>query len=145
MTVAYCLGTATYLVERNENCGTIVSRFNNFTATDLYNWNPEIGKQCFGLIAGAPVCIGVPGYVFPGPVRGGDIWTAEQNPIPVMPDIVPNCTKFEYTDSTGVPRLDAILRQNAITREQWNRWNVPSLDPSGDHFQWAQFFSCVKA
>lgn len=140
-----CAGVAEYIVQPNENCGTIVSRFNNFTATDLYNWNPEIGKQCFGLWAFVPVCIGVTGYKYPGPVKGGDIWTADQNPIPVMPDIVSTCTKFEYTDSKGVPRLDQILKTNGITKVQWNTWNLPKQDPTQDFAQWAQFFSCVKA
>lgn len=92
-----------------------------------------------------PVCIGVPNYVYPGPVKGGDIWTAAQNPVPVMPGIVANCTKYEYTDVNGVPILANILTENSISKVQWNQWNVPTQDPTQDWAAWAQYFSCVKA
>jgi hypothetical protein len=138
-------GVATYRVESDETCGSVVSQFNNFTATDLLAWNPELGKECFGLRAYVPVCIGVPGYVYPGPVLGGAIRTPEQNPVPVMPGIVPNCTKFEYTDNKGVPTLANILSENKITKVQWNSWNLPTQDSSADWAVWAQYFSCVEA
>ncbi|PVI05899.1 carbohydrate-binding module family 50 protein [Periconia macrospinosa] len=136
---------ATYLTQSDENCGTIVERFNNFTATDLYAWNPEIGNTCFGLRAYVPVCIGVPGYTYPGPVKGGDIYTPEQNPVPVMGGIVANCTKFEYTDAKGVPTKNRIWEENGITQKQWNGWNFPTQDPDADWGNWAGYFSCVKA
>ncbi|KAF1977828.1 hypothetical protein BU23DRAFT_550508 [Bimuria novae-zelandiae CBS 107.79] len=136
---------ATYLSDSGETCGSIINQFNNFTAHDLLAWNPEIGKECFGLIAYVPVCIGVPGYTFSGPVEAGDIWTPEEIPVPVMPGIVPNCTKFEYTDAAGSPGLASILTENGITKEQWNSWNFPTQDPEADWAVWAQYFSCVKA
>ncbi|KAK3215393.1 hypothetical protein GRF29_19g3145239, partial [Pseudopithomyces chartarum] len=103
---------ATYLTQSSETCGTIVSHFSNFTAHDLLAWNPELGKECFGLRAYVPVCINVPGYVYPGAVEAGDVWTAEQGPVPVMPGIVRNCTKFEYTDAKGEPGLARLLEEN---------------------------------
>ena len=105
----------------------------------------EIGKSCFGLRAYVPVCIDVTGYTYPGPVEGGDIKTPAETPIPVQPDIVANCTKFEYTDKTGNPSLSTILETNGITRVQWNQWNVPTQDPNADWAAWAQFWSCVEA
>lgn len=91
------------------------------------------------------MCVGVPGYTYPGPVEGGDIWTPEQGPVPTMPGIVANCTKFEYVDKTGVPALADVLKENGITKQQWNSWNLPSQDPEQDWAEWAQFFSCVAA
>ncbi|KAF2792775.1 carbohydrate-binding module family 50 protein [Melanomma pulvis-pyrius CBS 109.77] len=136
---------ATYIVDSGETCGTVVDRFDNFTATALFKWNPEIGKECFGLHAYVPVCIGVTGYQYPGAVEGGDTWTPEQTPVPVQPGIVTNCTKFEYTDSQGSPTLATILSSNNITKEQWNSWNVPTQDPTQDWASWAGYFSCVEA
>ncbi|KAF2190677.1 carbohydrate-binding module family 50 protein [Zopfia rhizophila CBS 207.26] len=136
---------ATYIVDAGETCGTVVDRFNNFTATALFKWNPEIGKECFGLRAYVPVCIGVPGYEYPGPVKGGDIMTAADTPVPVQPNIISNCTKFEYTDSKGSPNLATILQTNGITKQQWNEWNVPGQDPNEDWAAWAGYFSCVAA
>ena len=150
------------MVQFDDNCGTIVDKYNNFTATELYKWNPlvkysscqqnitnrlhsEIGQQCFGLQAFVPVCIGVTGYKYPGPVKGGDIKSPSQIPIPTQPGIVPNCTKFEYTDKSGVPTLSTILSTNKITKVQWNSWNFPSQNSTGDFFAWAQFWSCVAA
>jgi hypothetical protein len=92
-----------------------------------------------------PVCIGVPGYSYPGPVKGGDIWTPEEIPVPIEPGIVENCTAFEYTDSNGSPGLPSMLKENGITKQQWNSWNVPTQDPEADWAVWAGYFSCVKA
>lgn len=93
---------------------------NRQQATDLYAWNPEIGNTCFGLRAYVPVCIGVPGYTYPGPVKGGDIYTPEQNPVPVMGGIVANCTKYEFTDSKGVPTKNMLWEEHGITQKQYN-------------------------
>jgi hypothetical protein len=105
----------------------------------------ELGKECFGLQAYVPVCIGVEGYKYSGPVLGGDIWTPEQTPVPVQPGIVSNCTKFEFSDKQGSPTLATILSSNKITKEEWNSWNFPTQDPAADWASWAQYFSCVEA
>ncbi|KAF2740919.1 hypothetical protein EJ04DRAFT_481131 [Polyplosphaeria fusca] len=136
---------ANYTVASGDNCGTIVDKYNTFTAHDLYLWNPEIGRQCFGLQAYVPVCINVSGYKYPGAVKGGDFATPDQIPVPIQPGIVSNCTKFEYTDKTGNPGLAKILSSNKITKQQWNGWNFPSQDRNGDWAVWAQFWSCVAA
>lgn len=85
------------------------------------------------------------GYTYPGPVEGGEIWTPEQTPVPVQPGIVSNCTQFEFTDSSGKPGFAALLRSNGITQAQWNAWNYPSQNDTGDWSLWAGYFSCVKA
>lgn len=136
-------GQATYLTQSSETCGTIVSHFSNFTAHDLLAWNPELGKECFGLRAYVPVCINVPGYVYPGAVEAGDVWTAEQGPVPVMPGIVRNCTKFEYTDAKGEPGLARLLEENGVSRREWNGWNFPTQDAGEEWAVWAGYFSCV--
>lgn len=87
----------------------------------------------------------MPGYVFPGPVKAGDVWTPDEGPVPVMPGIVSNCTKFEYTDGDGKPGLSGLLKENDFTKEQWNEWNFPTQDPQDDWAVWAQYFSCVEA
>lgn len=111
----------------------------------LISLDSEIGQECFGLRAYVPVCIGVSGYEYPGPVEGGDIFTPDQTPVPVMPGIVDNCTKFEYTDSTGFPTLPTIFSTNNITKQQWNSWNFKTQDPDADWASWAGYFSCVEA
>ena len=138
-------GVANTTVQSGDTCGSIVSRFNNFTATDLYAWNPEIGQSCFGLQAYVPVCIGVTGYTYPGPVKGGDKETPDQTPVPVQPGIVTTCTQFEFMDNTGSPDLATILSSNSITKEQWNTWNYPTQNSTTDLAAWAGYFSCVKA
>ncbi|KAF2708410.1 carbohydrate-binding module family 50 protein [Pleomassaria siparia CBS 279.74] len=134
-----------YTVDAGETCGTVVDRFPNITATALYEWNPELGQTCFGLTAYVPVCVSVPGYVFPGAVKAGDIFTPDQTPVPVQPSIVSNCTKYEYTDRTGLPILATVLSSNGITKQQWNSWNFPTQDPEEDWASWAGYFSCVAA
>ncbi|KAF2116497.1 hypothetical protein BDV96DRAFT_598402 [Lophiotrema nucula] len=134
---------ANYTVEAGDNCGTIVDKYNSFTATELYKWNPEIGKQCYGLQAYVPVCINVAGYEFEGAVEGGDLKTPDQTPIPIMPEITADCTKFEYVDKTGEPALSTILTSNDITQRQWNVWNYNN-DSDSSFYAYAQFWNCVS-
>lgn len=103
----------------------------------------QIGTNCFGLIAYNDICINVSGYVYPGPVIAGAIFTRDETPVPVQPDIVANCNKFEYTDNTGKPGFAAMFSQNRITKTQWNQLNWPSRDPTVDQPLYAAFFSCV--
>ena len=103
----------------------------------------EIGTTCFGLKTGSPVCIGVLDFVSPGPVLAGAIFTRDETPVPVQPEIVANCNKFEYTDTDGKPGLAAIISQNRIMQTQWNQWNWPPNNTSKDLPVWAGYFSCV--
>ena len=107
--------------------------------------NSEIGRECFGLRAFVPVCIGVSGYTYPGPVEGGDTRTPGQIPVPVQPGIVRECSRFIYTDGSGVPTLGNILAQNGISKRQWNEWNYPTQDADADWAAWAGYFSCIEA
>lgn len=93
-------------------------------------------------MAGEEICVNVPGYVYK-PLLGGAIFTAEQGPAPVMPNVVPQCTKFVYTDATGLPTLRDIWRDNSISRITWNRLNFPDKSPGGEYFHWAGFFNCI--
>jgi hypothetical protein len=135
-------GIATHFVEIDESCVSIVNTYQNFTAPDLYRWNPSIGLTCSGLIAGSSICINTPGYTYPGPIQAGAIWTAVQNPVPQMPDIVAGCKYFEYTDAKGNPSLEQILSDNGITRTQWNAWNWYK-DTAAYNSKWGSYFSCV--
>ena len=150
-------------MQPNDTCGIIVDKFNNsFTAPDLYRWNPyvlvhcidlrtilliintsEIGTSCFGLIAYKPVCISVSPYTYPGRIVAGTIFTADQTPVPRQPDIVSECTKFEYTNNEGHPSLANLLRENGLSKVQWNKWNWKNNDSSLDLFSWAGHFSCI--
>ena len=156
------LGTATHFTDIGDTCVSIVDKYQNFTAPDLYRWNPyvhprlthptllihnpsSIGTSCFNLIAGDRICINVPGYTYPGPIKAGDIFTLEQLPVPRLPNIVSSCTKFEYTDAEGKPGFASILATNGITLRQWRVWNWPERDPDQDSAIWASHFSCVAA
>jgi hypothetical protein len=105
--------------------------------------NSTIGVTCNGLYAYAPVCINVPGYTYQGPIQGGAIFTAGENPVPRMPEIISGCTKFAFMDASGQPSLSKIWTDNRVTKSQWNSWNWPSLDPSRDLYAWVGYFSCV--
>ncbi|KAF2440192.1 carbohydrate-binding module family 50 protein [Karstenula rhodostoma CBS 690.94] len=137
---------ANYTVTPGESCGTVVDRFANFTATDLYAWNPEIRQDCTGLRAYVPVCIGVPNYVYPGllgPVFGGRKATANRTPVPVQPGIVANCGAYQYTDSKGEVSFAQLLSSNHITQQQWNTWNWPGKDPKDNWAVFAGYWSCI--
>jgi hypothetical protein len=129
-------GTATHFVDIDQTCVSIVNTYNNFTAPDLYRWNPSIGLSCNGLIAGDRICINTPG------IQAGAIWTVAQNPVPQMPEIVSGCKYFEYTDAKGSPTLEQILSDNGITSTQWNAWNW-GKETAAYNSKWGSYFSCV--
>lgn len=93
-------------------------------------------------MAGEEICVSVPGYVYK-PLLGGTVFTAEQGPAPVMPNVVPQCTKFVYTDATGLPTLRKIWRDNGISMATWNSLNYPAEVSNGEYFNWAGYFSCI--
>ncbi|KAF2202124.1 hypothetical protein GQ43DRAFT_414316 [Delitschia confertaspora ATCC 74209] len=136
---------ATYIVQAGESCGSVVDHFNNFTATDLYKWNPEIGRECFGLRAYVPVCIGVTGYTYPGPVKGGDVATPEELPVPLMYGITKDCTKYGFIDEHGSPTLPTLREANGISKQQWNTWNIPCRDSNEEWSAWAGYWNCIES
>ncbi|KAH7398755.1 hypothetical protein DE146DRAFT_736234 [Phaeosphaeria sp. MPI-PUGE-AT-0046c] len=134
--------TASYSVVSGDSCTSIVNKFQNFTATDLYRWNPEIAVQCWGLAAGSPVCINLPPNTPGTPFKAGDIFAASYPPVPQQFEIISGCKYFEYTNSKGLPGLRQILRGNNITLQQWNEWNW-TIDKTQYNIVWADYFSCV--
>ncbi|EAT85238.2 hypothetical protein HBI56_073320 [Parastagonospora nodorum] len=134
--------SATHFVERDESCVSIVNQYNNFTAPDLYRWNPSIGLVCNGLIAGDSICINVQPYTYPGPIQGGAIFKAEQNPVPQLPDIAAGCKTFQYTDSKGYPDVPTMSTLNNISRTMWNNWNW-GKETGAYGRTWGSYFSCV--
>ena len=124
--------------------GAIAKSFANFTLSQLYYWNPDIGQGCTGLRAYVPVCIDTPWYTFVPPVfvAGGTVVAASAVPVPIMPEIVSNCTEFEYIDDSGI-RVDTIVAQNNITMDEFLDWNQ-YVDPTNPYV-WAEYWVCVDS
>lgn len=40
--------TALYTVQSGDTCTAIAESFGNFTVSQLYQWNPDVGRSCFG-------------------------------------------------------------------------------------------------
>jgi len=135
--------TAKYLVESGDTCQAIGTKFGNFTLSQLYYWNPDIGQTCGGLRAYVPVCINTPWYIFTPPVQAatGAVVNADAVPVPIMSGIVTTCKKFEFVGS-GL-RVDAIVAQNNITMAQFLEWNK-AVDQNSPTV-WAQYWVCVDA
>ncbi|KAH8600903.1 hypothetical protein B0O99DRAFT_589778 [Bisporella sp. PMI_857] len=135
--------TATYLVQSGDTCQAIGAKFSNFTLSQFYYWNPDIGQTCFGLQAYVPVCINTPWYTFVPPVQAatGTVVDASAVPVPIMGGIVGNCTTYEFVGS-GL-RVDAIVAQNGITMDEFLEWNqnVDKNTPT----VWAEYWVCVGA
>jgi len=131
--------TASYLVQSGDTCVTIAKSFGNFTVTQLYKWNPSVGQTCFGLQAYVPVCINTPDYTFVPPVQPptGTQYTADQTPVPIMPNIVSNCSEFQLI--AGGTREDDLAAANGVTEAEIQAWNGNSTTV------WADYWACVKA
>ncbi|KAI9656885.1 MAG: hypothetical protein M1821_003524 [Bathelium mastoideum] len=130
--------TAFYLVQPGDNCLPIAQKFNNFTVSQLYRWNPSMGLGCY-LQAYVPICINTPWYKFTPPIQPayGTHYTPSQDPVPIMPNIVSNCTEYELI-APG-ERTDQLAAENNITAQDFANWNGNAT--SG----WQDYWACVKA
>ncbi|CAK3840379.1 Hypothetical predicted protein [Lecanosticta acicola] len=131
--------TAFYTVQPDDTCLTIAKSYSNFTVTQLYLWNPDIGQTCFGLRAYVPVCINTPEYTYVPPVQPafGTHYAPDQTPVPVMPNIVSDCEDFELV-APGTT-VEALGAENGFTDDQFAAWNGNSTTA------WAAYWACVKA
>ncbi|TVY81775.1 LysM domain-containing protein [Lachnellula suecica] len=134
--------SATYLVQSGDTCQSIAAIYNNFTLSQFYYWNPDVGQTCFGLQAYVPVCIDTPWYTFVPPVQAADgtVEAASAVPVPIMPSITSNCTKFELAG--GGYRVDTIVAQNNITEDDFLSWNayIDKTNPVA----WEGYWVCVS-
>ncbi|KAH8674777.1 hypothetical protein BGZ60DRAFT_404796 [Tricladium varicosporioides] len=133
--------SATYLVKSGDSCNAIATLFGNFTLTQFYYWNPDITQTCAALRAFVPVCINTPWYTFTPPVfaPAGTVVPSSAIPVPIMPQIVSTCTKYEFVGN-GL-RVDAMVAQNGITMAQFLAWN-PAVDKTNPS-AWAGYWVCV--
>jgi len=136
-------GTATYTPSPGDTCQSISALYSNFTLTQLYYWNPDLGQSCTGLRAYVPVCIATPWYTFVPPVQvpGGTVVSVDAVPVPIMGGIVDGCKVFEFVGD-GL-RVDDIVKQNGITMGEFLGWNT--LIDKKDLVVWAQYWVCVGA
>ncbi|EKG20364.1 hypothetical protein MPH_02289 [Macrophomina phaseolina MS6] len=131
--------TAKYTVQPDDTCVSIAESFGNFTVTQLYKWNPSMGRSCFGLQAYVPVCINTPWYTFTPPVQpaAGTHYTPDQTPVPLMPNTISTCSDYELVGAGT--RVDQLTAENGITQEQFEAWNGNATGA------WADYWVCVKA
>lgn len=61
-------------------------------------------------------------------------------PVPVMPSITANCTKFELAG--GGYRVDTIVAANGITMDDFLSWN--SYIDKTNPVAWADYWVCVS-
>ena len=90
-----------------------------------------------------PVCIDTPWYTFVAPIQppSGTVVPASDLPVPIMPSITPNCTKFELAGDGYT--VDSIVQQNNITLDQFLGWNA-YIDKNNP-VAWAGYWVCVSA
>lgn len=46
------IGNAYYEVVSGDSCSGIVSKYNNFTLSQFYTWNPAVNTTCSSLLLG---------------------------------------------------------------------------------------------
>lgn len=130
--------TASYLVQPGDGCLAIAEKFDNFTVSQLYRWNPDMGLECY-LQAYVPLCINTPDYVFTPPVQApyGTHRTREEDPVPIMFNIVKDCEDFELVESGT--RVETLAQENGFAVEDFAKWN------GNQTTAWADYWACVKA
>jgi hypothetical protein len=131
-------------VQPGDSCTSIGNTYNNFTLSQFFYWNPDVGQTCLGLRAYVPVCINTPWYTFTPPVQSapGTVEPASEVPVPIMPSITSNCTQFELVGAGSDYRVESIVQQNGITMGEFLEWNayVDKQDPSA----WEGYWVCVS-
>ncbi|TVY84425.1 LysM domain-containing protein [Lachnellula suecica] len=137
-------GSTTYLVKADDTCNKIANLFGNFTISQFYYWNPDVGQTCFGLRAYVPVCINTPWYKFTPPVQppAGTVDSSSLNPVPIMPNITPWCTKYELVGDGPAYSASSISAANGVTIDAFLNWNagVSKTNP----VLWSGYWVCVS-
>lgn len=133
-----CSGT--YIVQSGDTCQAIAEKFNNFTLTELYYWNPDISQTCLSLRAYVPVCVSTPWYTYTAPYQSamGTVVPASAIPVPIMPGVVSNCSSFEFVGD-GMT-VDTICAERSISEAEFYQWNTAVGSDGGI---WAEYWVCV--
>ncbi|KAF2432333.1 hypothetical protein EJ08DRAFT_659018 [Tothia fuscella] len=141
----YCINLAKD-VQYGETCPDVVGHFNNFTATQLYKWNPYIKRNCTGLLGRVPVVINAPGYIYEGQPQTGDKKDASYVPAPIDNGVIASCKTFQYMGwgLDEAAQADLLLTKNGISREQFLSWNRGFGNGNGA-LALGTYWSCVAA
>ncbi|KAL9092275.1 MAG: hypothetical protein Q9165_004449 [Trypethelium subeluteriae] len=130
--------SAFYEVQSGDTCLTIGQKFNNFTISQLYRWNPSMTLNCY-LQAYVPICINTPWYTYTPPIQPpyGTHYTVSQDPVPIMPGIIDTCQEYEIV-GPGT-RTDQLAAENGFNVTDFPKWNGNATTA------WQDYWACVKA
>ncbi|CAG8979435.1 hypothetical protein HYALB_00011948 [Hymenoscyphus albidus] len=135
--------TSFYEVQLGETCLSIAAKFNSFSLTQFFKWNPDVGQTCISLRAYVPVCIATLWYSFVPPLiqyPPGAIVNATSTPVPIMPQITAFCKTFQLVGEGTT--VDQILIQHGIDIQQFVLWNA--MVQVQNPVVWRDYFVCVE-
>ncbi|KAK3934138.1 hypothetical protein QBC46DRAFT_274422 [Diplogelasinospora grovesii] len=138
---------AWYLVQANDTCDAVVSKYGNFTLAQFYSWNPAVGSSCQYLDPGYAVCIGVSSsgsssssFISASKTTSsaGPTTTA---PSPTLPSTDPQCTSYYYVEPND--SCYNIEQEYDISADEFNAWN-PFVGSDCANL-WASEYICIGA
>lgn len=127
-----------YKVEKGQTCDKVAS-INKITSQQIIEWNPSVGADCTGLIAGAHACVGIIG----GPTTTTTTTTTTTGngiatPTPSQPGMVDNCDQFHKVSSGET--CASIGAWYGVWPGRIGDWNGVGSDCKGI---WANAHMCV--
>lgn len=85
--------TSWYQSDGLETCEEIVGMFGRFSKNEFVDWNPTVGSDCTGLVAGQYFCVGIPETPS---TRTSTVpsMTAQPSSMPTQSGTTTDCTQF---------------------------------------------------
>jgi hypothetical protein len=85
--------TAWYQADGTETCEEISGMFGRFSKNDFVKWNPTVGTDCGGIVAGQYLCVGIPGTPTTR-TAGAPSTTTFPSEVPTQSGMVADCTEL---------------------------------------------------
>ncbi|KAF2502967.1 hypothetical protein BU16DRAFT_554994 [Lophium mytilinum] len=128
-----------YKVQTSDTCLSIAAR-NDISFAEFYFWNPSVGVDCSGIVAGYWVCVAVdtetPPSTTPTPTP-----TVVPAPAPTQPGLIASCNSF-YKVARNDTCISIVANfGNKFTVEAFEAWN-PSVGADCTNM-WFDYWVCV--
>lgn len=128
-----------YKAKTGDTCDDIVSSYGTFKTADFIKWNPDVGDDCSGLLAGFYYCVGIPGTPTTKPTAKPTSTCNAKAPEPTQPGAACQCTKWHKVGSGTT--CDGIISYEHIAAADFHKWNPKvGKDCTG---LWAGYYVCV--
>ncbi|KAF2817301.1 uncharacterized protein BDZ99DRAFT_565066 [Mytilinidion resinicola] len=129
-----------YKVQPSDTCLSIAARY-SISFAEFYFWNPSVGADCSGILAGYWVCVAVDDATPPSTTSTLTITPVVPKPTPTQPGLISTCNNF-YKVAKGDTCISIVASFGyKFTVEAFEAWN-PSVGADCTNM-WLGYWVCV--